>query len=194
MIVRAALPLLADHGSAVTTSQIARAAGIGEATIFRAFADKEELMEACVHEALRPDHALAAIAEIPLTDPLPVRLAEAAGAMSAHLERMGRVVGALHTSGHQHRRPDHKDNKDGAGRSGHHPVLSREESFARTRAALTELFEPERDELRLPPERLATVFLTVMFSRSRSFSGDDPVDVDTLIDLFLHGALADAAA
>lgn len=50
MIVRAALPLVIEHGSAVTTRQIARAAGIGEGTIFRVFADKDELLEACVSE------------------------------------------------------------------------------------------------------------------------------------------------
>ena len=51
MIVAAALPLVAEYGAAVTTSQIARAAGIGEATIFRAFKDKDEVLDACVAEA-----------------------------------------------------------------------------------------------------------------------------------------------
>ena len=58
MIVAAALPLVAEYGAAVTTSQVASAAGIGEATIFRAFADKEELLDACMIEAMRPDHAV----------------------------------------------------------------------------------------------------------------------------------------
>ncbi|CAM5283250.1 Inositol 2-dehydrogenase/D-chiro-inositol 3-dehydrogenase [Streptomyces griseoloalbus] len=42
----------------MTTAKIARAAGIGEGTIFRVFADKEELLQACVAEALSPDHAV----------------------------------------------------------------------------------------------------------------------------------------
>lgn len=41
MIVRAALPLVVEYGTSVTTAQIARAAGIGEGTIFRAFGDKD---------------------------------------------------------------------------------------------------------------------------------------------------------
>ena len=77
MIVRSVLPLVLEHGAAVTTHQIAHAAGIGEGTIFRAFKDKEELLDACVHEALKPDDALAAIAEIPLDQPLASRLVEA---------------------------------------------------------------------------------------------------------------------
>src|ERR1041384_7473583 len=89
MIIRTALPLIAEHGTAVTTAQIARAAGIGEATVFRAFADKDELLDACVVEALRTDHVLSEIAAIPLDQPLPARLAEAANAMDAYLGRMG---------------------------------------------------------------------------------------------------------
>lgn len=53
MIVAAALPLLVEHGAVVSTAQIAKAAGIGEATIFRSFADKNELLDACVAAALR---------------------------------------------------------------------------------------------------------------------------------------------
>jgi hypothetical protein len=79
MLVRAVLPLVVEH-AAVTT---ARVAGIGEGTIFRAFADKDELLE-----ALRPDSALELIAEIPLHQPLAARPVEAAGALSAHLAEL----------------------------------------------------------------------------------------------------------
>ena len=58
MIVAAALPLVAEYGAKVTTSQVARAAGIGEATIFRVFADKEELLDAVLAEALQHEHAI----------------------------------------------------------------------------------------------------------------------------------------
>ena len=44
MIVEATLPLLLEHGEMVTTRQIAEAAGIAEGTIFRVFADKDELI------------------------------------------------------------------------------------------------------------------------------------------------------
>ena len=52
MIVEAALPLFLAHGEMVTTRQIADAAGIAEGTIFRAFADKDEVIEAVIDAAL----------------------------------------------------------------------------------------------------------------------------------------------
>ncbi|WP_306999174.1 TetR/AcrR family transcriptional regulator [Amycolatopsis thermophila] len=173
MIVQAVLPLVVEHGAAVTTAQIARAAGIGEGTIFRAFQDKDELIDACVAEALKPDSALAAIAEIPLDQPLPGRLTEAAEALSAHLERMGALMSALHSSGRL---------KRGEPRKG-----SRTASFAAMREAIAELFTPE-DRLRLPAEQLAGVFMSLLFSRRR----DDQTGLSTaeLIDVFLHGAVS----
>ncbi|MGW4470326.1 TetR/AcrR family transcriptional regulator [Nonomuraea sp. NPDC004354] len=174
MIVAAALPLVAEHGTAVTTSQIARAAGIGEATIFRVFADKEELLDACMAEALRPDHAVEQIASIPMDQPLADRLTEAADALGAHLARIGAVAGALMSSGH--RRGDAT-----AGRPG-----DRERSMDLVRAAIAELFEPEAGALRASADQVATVFLGLLFTGART--GDGPATAD-LVQIFLYGAL-----
>ena len=57
MIVDAALPLILEHGERVTTRQIADAAGIAEGTIFRAFADKDDVIAAVVATGDRPDAA-----------------------------------------------------------------------------------------------------------------------------------------
>ena len=51
-IVEAALPLLRKHGDKVTTAQIAKAAGLAEGTLFRAFRDKPELLKATLCAAL----------------------------------------------------------------------------------------------------------------------------------------------
>jgi AcrR family transcriptional regulator len=181
MIVHAVLPLLIEHGANVTSSQIARAAGIGEGTVFRAFKDKDELFDACTAEALRPDHVLDAIAEIPLDQPLEDRLVEAAEALGAHLERMGALMGALHASG----RVKHRGTEQGSRswKSG------RRESMAAIRGAMVELFEPEKDRLRLPPEQLAALFLTLLFGGRRLAADVDAPTTRQVVDFFLHGAV-----
>ncbi|MGP4029475.1 TetR/AcrR family transcriptional regulator [Actinomadura sp. 3N407] len=193
MIVHIALPLVAEHGAAVTTGQIARAAGIGEATIFRVFTDKDELLDACVAEALRADHVLAGIAAIPLDQPLPARLAEASAAIEAYLARMGTVIGALHATGRPGRRPPVRDG--GAPHGGPaDPGVDRNTAMNRTRDALAALFEPERDRLRLPVERVADLFMGLVFARSRPPAGPGtPASVEEYLDVFLHGALKEGS-
>src|SRR3954454_10741580 len=73
-IVAAALPLLAAHGTAVTTREIAEAAGIAEGTIFRVFADKEALIRAAIEKAFDPAPLVAALEAIDRALPLDGRL------------------------------------------------------------------------------------------------------------------------
>ncbi|MFI7421761.1 TetR/AcrR family transcriptional regulator [Nonomuraea sp. NPDC049684] len=183
MIVRAALPLVVEYGTSVTTAQVARAAGIGEGTIFRAFGDKEALLAACMAEALRPDDTLAHVSAISLDLPLADRLVEAAEALRGYLARMGAVAGALATTGGLRRPAPAGESRA----EGERPGSGREESMAASREALAGLFEPERDRLRLAPERLAEAFQFLVMAAGR---GPSPLGSDELVDLFLNGALA----
>ncbi|MET7802046.1 TetR/AcrR family transcriptional regulator [Streptomyces decoyicus] len=201
MIVAVALPLVAEYGAAVTTSQIARAAGIGEATIFRAFKDKDEVLDACVAEAVGTDHVLRELASISLDEPLAVRLTEAAEALRAHLERLGTVIGALHASGHRRGREPGAGPRDADGppRDGEGPPRDadapprdgRAESAIVLRNAVVELIEPDRAAFRLSPEKVAAAFLGLLFTRLQTpvAEADAPLTADELIDVLLHGAL-----
>ncbi|MBB5963792.1 TetR/AcrR family transcriptional regulator [Planomonospora venezuelensis] len=182
MITAATLPLVTEYGAAVTTSRIARAAGIGEGTIFRVFTDKDDLLQACLSEAMNPEHVLRELASIPLDDPLTDRLVQAAEALRAHLERMGAVIGALHASGHRRGRAPGDQPAPGG----------REASMKATHEAVTELIEPDRAALRLEPETIASVFLG-MLSPSRPASGQAGPSPQTIVDVLLHGVLAHGA-
>lgn len=176
MIVAAALPLVAESGATVTTSQIARAAGIGEATIFRAFADKDEVLAACVAEAARPDHVLRELASISPDLPLAARLVDAVDAVRGHLGRLGAVAGALVSSGYR-RWPDRSEHRPGA----------REESVRVLRDAIADLVEPDQGSLRFPARQVASIFLGLVFVRD----GDEAeLDQESVVDILLHGAAA----
>jgi AcrR family transcriptional regulator len=178
MIVQAAVPLVTEYGAAVTTSQIARAAGIAEGTIFRVFADKDEVLAACFAEVLRPDRVEAEIAAISLDQPLADRLAEAADALHAHFGRLGALFGAVQRSGYNPPR----SGGEGAPREGC------ENSQPMQWNALADLFEPEREQLRLPAAQLASAFVALLMQCGRH--PDDPSIPDTAeaIQLLLHGA------
>ncbi|ANB10532.1 TetR family transcriptional regulator [Streptomyces ambofaciens] len=178
MIVQTAIPLLAEYGAAVTTAKIARAAGIGEGTIFRVFADKDELLQACVAEALSPEHAVRELDAIDVSQPLPDRLAEAAEALQAHMSRMGAILGSL-----GHRGGKHPGTVRGAGR---------DESTTRIRKALAELLEPEKAALRRPPEQIAALFFGLLFTQPRTEDEPD-LTPQELVEFFLHGALSGGA-
>jgi AcrR family transcriptional regulator len=181
MIVHAALPLVAEFGSAVTTAQVARAAGIGEATIFRVFADKDALLGACILEALDSTTVLHELHGIPLDQPLAARLVEAVDALRAHFNRIGTVIGALQSSGYKSGR-QHRSA----------PPTGREDSQDAVREAVDELFEPDTADLRLPVRTHTDMFLSLMFGRGRAVA-DANLSPETLVELFLYGALRSTA-
>ncbi len=70
MIIDAAIPLLLIHGREATTKQIADAAGIAEGTVFRAFGDKESIIDAAVDRFLDPTPTTRALRAIDPDEPL----------------------------------------------------------------------------------------------------------------------------
>src|ERR1700748_3262896 len=93
-IVEATLPLLMDQGLAVTTRQIAEAAGIAEGTIFRVFPDKESLIDAAIDAAFDTAPTEAALAAIDPDLPFEARLVAAVTIVQHRVLAIWRLVSA----------------------------------------------------------------------------------------------------
>ena len=135
-IVRATLPLLLERGPGVTTKQIAEAAGIAEGTIFRVFPDKDAVLQAAIDLAFDTTAAEEALAAIDRNLPFEDQLVEAVEIMQRRLCDIWRLVSTV----------------------GEDAVLAgRERTPPADLVALTDLFKPERKQLRHPPADAARV-------------------------------------
>jgi AcrR family transcriptional regulator len=188
MIVQAAVPLLVEIGPSVSTLQVARAAGISEPTIFRAFADKNELLAACLAEITDPRHVVDELAAIDLDSPLRDRLVALVEAVRAQGERTGAVVNAVSLAGSARPRRDEMSDDERARLS-----ESRTASWARLQAAVAAVLEPDAARLRMPVTDVAALVLAIVMSLGRGGgrgAGAASVTTDGLVDLLLDGITA----
>ena len=174
-IVRAALPLFLEHGAAVTSREIAEAAGIAEGTIFRVFDDKEALIEAIVDAAYDTAPVERALDAIDPTLPIDQRLIRAVDILIRRSEAIFRVTSALAT-----RRPS-----PGPG-TGPETLPRRPPQLH----ALVRLLEPDTTRLATTPERAARLLRGLSWAASsRTFSEGAILTRAEIVDTFLHGIL-----
>lgn len=184
-IVQATIPLLFTHGANVTTSQIAKAAGIAEGTVFRVFKDKRELIRACVRAALAADAEAELIEHAREAGTLAQRLSWAISAVSGYLDRMWALAGVLRETGF-----DPHDEREQDQEQEHEEHQGRQREMQRLSERVASLFGPE-DRLRVDPSLAARLLLGLVFTnrmQGKGF-GDTTADIDQLVEVYLHGVL-----
>ncbi|MCU1427199.1 MAG: transcriptional regulator, TetR family [Actinomycetia bacterium] len=164
MIVAATLPLLLEHGDRVTSRQIAEAAGIAEGTIFRAFADKDEVIVAVVEAAFDPEPLEAALTNIAAGLTFEDSLAAAIVIMQQRVINMWRLVSSVGTR--------------------FHAVTQRPMADS---DALVRMFETHRARVTVEPIVAARLLRALTLSTTHPMLSGEPMSPDELVHLFLHG-------
>ncbi|PRY00956.1 TetR family transcriptional regulator [Allonocardiopsis opalescens] len=182
-ILAAALPLVAEHGAAVTTGQIAHAAGIGEADLSAVFPDVDHVLDACCAEVLDPAHQARELGSISLEQPLADRLTQAAEVLRSHHDLMIAMIGSLHGTGHEGlKRAGQRMRQTGAWEASEDPV----------ERGIADLLEPDRAALRLSLEKTANIILLLSLSFAvthQAPGADERPTWAELLDVLLHGAV-----
>ncbi len=140
MILDAVIPLLLAQGADVTSRQIAEAAGVAEGTVFRAFGDKESLIEAAVQKHFDPENVRTGLRGIDPDDPFESKLAQVIAVLRARLTGVMQMMAAL----------------------GRHvpPPPPQQQQFGEIMA---QVFAAEAERLALPPARLAQLLRVMAF-------------------------------
>ena len=185
-LISATEPLLERFGRDVSTRQIAEAAGVAEGTIFRAFATKDELVDAVIEEVLDEARVRAAIAAIDRSLPLSERLVAAVTVLQDRTRRVFALFHALRL------RPGWADgNKDDP--PAHDTLHARQRrDHEQMELVLLDLIGPDADRLRVSPGEVVTLLRGTVFALTHPLLGDERLArPDRIVDLVLHGVARD---
>ncbi len=172
-------PLLLEHGPAISTRRIAEAAGVAEGTIFRVFESKDELLHACVVDALSPNDFIEQLDAVAPASDLGGLLVAAASGLIERGETIRTLIGMLHGQYRLHPAPTDGDQECARP----DPRQSREQVLD----ALVDALTPHAEELRVTPRDAARTLMALTFGATHTLSGNREFEADQIADLVLHG-------
>jgi AcrR family transcriptional regulator len=169
-IVDAVIPLLREHGRGITTRQIADAAGVAEGTIFRAFGDKDSIIQAAIDRLMDPEPLRARLRGIDPDEPTDAKIRQVIELLR---DRLTGFIGFMTAIGMTGPPP------------GSHGKPREDEQWL---AIMGRLFRP--DEIAVPVESLAFYLRTLAFGSSiPAFNEPHTFTTDELTQFVLHGVL-----
>lgn len=172
-LVEVTLGLLREHGRAVTTRQIAEAAGVAEGTIFRAVASKDELVDEAIARAFHPGEVVERIAEINRDIPLRDRLV----ALTSVLQQRYRATFDLMR-------------RVGILRPPEHDARAARQWRAALAELMVELVGPDADALDVPVADFCHRLRLLTFAGSHPDISDGwLLTPEQVVDTLLHGLL-----
>lgn len=173
-IVDATIPLVLTHGATVTSKQIAEAAGVAEGTVFRAFGDKDAVIDAAVAKYLDPEPLREALRAVDVTLPLEFKVRQVISMLQQRFQGVFAMMAAM---GMRERPPVPSD----PGR-GYAEIVA-------------ELFAPDAERLSIPVDRISPFLRALSFVTSIGpFQASAPIELDELVELALHGIAGGARA